>query len=443
MKRNRHLASAVALILAANALYAPYLTRIMMCDEANTYYQYAQSLPRALLSYATPNNHILHSALVWLVTNLAGSSPVAVRFVALAGALLSVALLYRVTTRTAGVRAALAACTFLITTYDFADYSVNARGYTLSIALTLLLIDRVFLTRHQDTRGYRYSLLVICCALILLLPSMLMLIGAVAVWILWQARTQQQRALLIPLIIGVALAALFYLPSFLHSDLFTTNLALFGERDLVTLGQLWLIQIFGTPGIGLVFAVSCLIGIAVVLRYPRARAICFTLLGMTIVIAIAQMLILHKVFFARNYLFLIAPVALLGGIGFSWIAKRWTAPLITLILFASVIPLQALDGDYLEKQVVERVEQNIGAHDQIIVGPCFNAPVQYTLLHNGEGNKLFASPKTERIFVLTNLATLEDTLDMFGMGDRVKACQPVTDGSWDPFEVYTCQPRSP
>src|SRR5215470_2303126 len=105
----KRLAMSVALILAANALYAPYINRIMFCDEANTLYQYASSLVRALFSYATPNNHMLHSALVWGVTNLAGSSPVAVRFVALSSALLATALMFRVASRAASLRSGIAA----------------------------------------------------------------------------------------------------------------------------------------------------------------------------------------------------------------------------------------------------------------------------------------------------------------------------------------------
>src|SRR6185312_135279 len=125
----KRLATAIALVLAANALYAPYINRIMMCDEANTLYQYAASLVRALLSYATPNNHMLHSALVWGVTNLAGTSTVAVRFVALSSALLATALMFRVASRFASYRAGVAAAVFMMTTLTFADYAVNARGY--------------------------------------------------------------------------------------------------------------------------------------------------------------------------------------------------------------------------------------------------------------------------------------------------------------------------
>ena len=255
-----------------------------------------QSHARALFSYATPNNHILHSALVWAVTNIAGSSPVAVRFVALSSALLATALMFRVASRFASFRAGVAAAALMLTTLTFADYAVNARGYTLSVALTLLLIDRLFLTRsiytqplslqpaaHQfrpdsspavddyaDCRRLRLDSLA--------LPT--------------QRRYLQ---LLPPLIFGVMLASVFYLPSFLHGDVFTQDITLFGESDLLVLLRLWLDQTFGTPGIGLLFAASCIVGMVVLLtRYPRARVMIVTVIGITVLIAIAQMLVLHK-----------------------------------------------------------------------------------------------------------------------------------------------------
>jgi hypothetical protein len=437
----RRLTAAVALLLGMLALYTPYLSRIMFCDEANTLYVYAQDLARALLSYATPNNHMLHSALVWGVTNLAGTSAPVVRFIALAGAMLSVALMFHVAAKLAGLRAAVAASAFLITNFAFADFAINARGYTLSVALTLLLIDRIFLAKNIWTRRYAYSLMGICFALILLLPSMLMLIAAAAVWILWRARVQRRYfKLLPPLVIGVAAAAIFYLPSFAQG-LFSQHLNEFGESDLLVLLRLWLEQTFNTPMIGLIFAASCVAGVVVLARrYPRARAIIATMLAVTVLVAVAQILVLHKLFFARNYLFLVAPVALLGGIGFSYFARRWTIPLTALVLVASVIPLRSLDGDYLEKQVVALVEQNVGEHDQILCGPCFNAPVQHYLLHNDQGYKLFYTPDKERVFVLLREGTYNDVLALYNMQDNVTECKPVTDGSWGAFEVYLCQP---
>ena len=91
-----------------------------------------------------------------------------------------------------------------------------------------------------------------------------------------------------------------------------------------------------------------------------------------------------------------------------------------------------------------RVEQNVGADDQILSGPCFNAPIQYTLLHNGESEKLFSTPPKQRVFVLyreRNLRGCPQTLQC--MQDKVSACPPVTDGSWSPFDVYVCKPVNP
>jgi hypothetical protein len=197
-------------------------------------------------------------------------------------------------------------------------------------------------------------------------------------------------------------------------------------------------------GIGLLFAASCIAGMFVLLtRYPRARVAIIMIIGITILVAIAQILVLHKVFFARNYLFLLAPVALLAGIGFSRVVNRYTVPLIAAVLIFSIIPFKSLDGSYIEKDVVMRVEQNVGANDQILSGPCFNAPIQYTLLHNGESEKLFSMPPKQRVFVLYREGTYEDVLKLYDMQDNVSACQPVTDGSWSPFDVYVCKPIAP
>ncbi len=415
---------------------------MMMCDEANTLYQYADNFVRALFSYATPNNHMLHSVLVWGVTNAAGTSPVAVRFVAFSAALLAVALMFRVATRFAGYGAGVAATAFLITTLTFADYAVNARGYTLSVTLTLLLIDRLFLTRNIYTRHYRYSLLAISFALILLLPSMIMLLVAAGIWILWKSRRQPRyRSLIPPMIAGVALASAFYAPSFLHGDLFNQDISQFGESDLLTLLNLWIDQTFGTPIIGLLFAISCVGGIVVLFRrYRPARDLILVLLGTTALIAVGQMIVLHKLFFARNYLYLIAPVALLGGIGLSHVVGRYTLPLIAGVLILSIIPLQQLDRDYIEKDVYARVEQNVSDTDEILAGPCFNAPIQYELLHSGQGDKLFTTPPKQRVFVLYRERTYEDVLKLYNMQDKVADCKKVTDGSWDPFDVYVCKP---
>ena len=77
--------------------------------------------------------------------------------------------------------------------------------------------------------------------------------------------------------------------------------------------------------------------------------------------------------------------------------------------------------------------------DQILSGPCFNAPIQYTLLHSGQGDKLFSTPPKQRVFVLYREGTYEDVLKLYNMQNNVSACQPVTDGSWLPS---TCMSAS-
>ena len=58
----------------------PFIHLPMRFDESYTYLQYAsQPLYVTVSKYDAPNNHVLHSVLVWLATQLAGNSPEVIR----------------------------------------------------------------------------------------------------------------------------------------------------------------------------------------------------------------------------------------------------------------------------------------------------------------------------------------------------------------------------
>ncbi len=143
----------VALLLATFGFYVSFVSRTIQYDEAYTLRHFAVHPGIALLSYTEPNNHMLHSLLVWVSTTLAGMSLVAVRFPALLMALLAVAMMYRVGCRLGGWQVGLLAAAFLVTNGVFADYAVNARGYTLAIFLTLALVDQVFLSKLRAEKA--------------------------------------------------------------------------------------------------------------------------------------------------------------------------------------------------------------------------------------------------------------------------------------------------
>lgn len=428
------LVTITGLLLLTCLLYMPHLNRVMFCDEANTLYQYASSLPRAVLSYATPNNHMLHSVAVWAATQIAGTSAPVVRFAAFAAALLAIAVTYRLTARLSSRPAGLAAAAFVATTLSFADFAINARGYTLSLLLTAALLYVVLVSRRP--RGY--LILAISAALVWVLPSMLLLHAGIVAWLLLDPRRRYTlRMHILPIVFGALIGMVNYAPSIAYG-LLGEHFSQFGETDLVALAGSIAAQTFATPFVGAVFAASAVIGL--VSAAPRLRRFTLVLVGVTLLVSAVQLLLLDKLFWTRNYLYLIVPFAVIAGIGFSRvIAPPALAAALIVVAFA-VFPSTFLDGSYNEKTLMGLLDRNLTPTDRVIAAPCFNAPVQHYLIHTGRADRLFSTPDTERVFVVLNIYTLPEVLAMFDAQADVDAasCQPASDGSWNPFEVMVC-----
>lgn len=427
------------LLLLVVALYVPYLDITMKCDEANTLYQYASDLPRALLSYVTPNNHILHSVLVWLLTSLAGTSNVVARFPAFAAALLAVAMAYRVGSQWGGVRAGVGALVFTAANLGFAGYAVNARGYTLSVWLTLVLIDQVFFT--SPSRRQRYTLLAVSAGLILVLPSMAILVAAALLWLIWK-HSEDSLSLLAPIVMGCAAASIIYAPSLLAGTL-SQDFTLFGETDPLALLSNWVSLIFGTPFIGIIFAACVIVGLMVLLttsRYILARQITLVVFGTTLVLAAAQFILTHKFFYERNYLFLLAPLSLIAGVGLSRVTVRGTLPAGLVLLALTTLSFPSLRDPTEIDGVLTRVHQYTTSTDGLMVAPCWNAPVLYDLRHTGRESMYWSEKQHySRVFVVSRVQTLDEILDIYDARDAVTDCQQ--DDDWLPYVVYRCSPR--
>lgn len=443
------------MLFIACAMLLPYTDRVMYCDEANTLYQYAGSPVRALFSYATPNNHLLHSLQVWAMTTLAGTSGVVVRFPAFAAALTALALVYRTSARLItgdALRrrnAGLLSMAFLLTAFGFADYAINARGYTLSIALTLALIDLVFTTPPGRfyRRRHQYSLILVSAALLLTLPSMILASGAVGLWaLLQQRRDRRWRRIAAALIVGGLIGALPYLPSLL-AGLVSAHLGMFGEFDLLYLLEGWMGMVFSTgsaPVLGALFAAAALYGGVLSARSskPTALPAAGLLLGIAGAAVLGQFALTGHALFARNYLYLIAPLALLAGAGGARLLRGFSPAAVLLLTAAGAFSLPALDGVYMEKAILGQIDQHVRDSDWLIVGPCLNAPTLHHLTQTGRADLLFERPGVSRVIVVTREGRIQDNLAYFDAADRVRACQPFSDIAWASVNAFVCQPAA-
>ncbi len=439
----------VLLILLLSAGLLSYSNRVLRCDEANTLYQYASDPLRALFSYATPNNHLLHSLQVWAITSLAGTSALVLRFPAFAALLIALALAYRVGRRLAGGdhRAGVLALILLGTAHIIPDFAINARGYTLAVALTLALIDLVFATSpvRFERRTYQYSLMAISAAHVLTLPSMILATGAVGLWVLVrQTQDQRYRLLIAPLIIGTLIGTIPYLPS-ATTGVIGLHLGAYGIFDLGVLLNEWSQMVFSTssaPVISVFFGAALVLGVIAALVTRRHKALTATLVvvGVGVLAILMQYALTGRTLFARNYLYLIAPLVLLAGAGGVWLLRRATLPVALIILLISVSTWARLDSpEAFERIVIEQVNERVTASDWLIVGPCFNAPVLHYLTHNERSEVLFERPNIDRVVVLSREGTLDDTLALFDATNRVSACQP--DPTWTPIvNAFTCTP---
>ncbi len=142
----------VTVSLVYLALVVPELGAPIRSDEAYTFIHYCD-VPAfiTVTRYDAPNNHIFHSILVHLVTRLCGESVICIRLVACLAGWMTVVLLMTWLTIRYHVNAAFLGGLILATNPTFLEYSVNARGYTLS---TLALGVAVWAATIMAVRPY-------------------------------------------------------------------------------------------------------------------------------------------------------------------------------------------------------------------------------------------------------------------------------------------------
>lgn len=135
-------AAVIAAVTAGSAAIAGInLGQQMRLDEAASYAMYARASPMAALAtYDTPNNHVLHSALMWCSVRILGSDEWAVRLpaylISLTLPLLTYTACRAVLTPAIGLLAAPLVCL----TPAGVDLATNARGYPMILAAMLALL---------------------------------------------------------------------------------------------------------------------------------------------------------------------------------------------------------------------------------------------------------------------------------------------------------------
>lgn len=143
---------AVGVITTGVALSLRNLSLPMRHDETITVIRYAaKPFWEAWSTYSTPNNHVLHTLLVWVAYRLGDWNPIVLRLPAFLAACLTLPATWWFVRREHGWPAAAFATTLLATSPFFIKYATNARGYSLLLlCFVLALLCAQAIVRRPD-----------------------------------------------------------------------------------------------------------------------------------------------------------------------------------------------------------------------------------------------------------------------------------------------------
>lgn len=443
MSKSARLMGVTGLLLIAAALIVPYLNRTVMYDEAYTLINYAANPFLALFSYTQPNNHLLNSLMMWLVTAVMGNSPLILRFSAFAMGMLALAVAYRLGKRIRDEDTGLLALALLAAMFTFVRFSTEARGYTLTILLTLLWIETLIFAPPDLPGRTRYAFLTLSALPVMVMPSMLLLTAGVIVWLLWQTlhtyTLNQLVQRLLPIIVGTAIGMLFYLHAIV-TGLIQQHARNFGEWDMRLLFWEWFGMTFSPAFIGMLMIFGLVAACAVVYRSKNRNwfILPVVIIAMTGFITLIQWHITGKGFFARNYIFLTAPIIIVAAAGLRRIARQWSYGLAIGVMLLSIVPVQRLHNYIPEIDVViNAIRHHTHPGDFVVTGCCAEVPAYYYLEIREPTGWLTATPDKQRVVIiptpLDNFEVLYARANTEGL--IRKECR---EDLWDTVTVYIC-----
>lgn len=204
------------IVAAGFAVRLAYINRTMRYDETYTWLGFASKpLFYVLTRYDAPNNHIFHSFLVHISTALLGTAPWAIRLPSfLAGCLAPVAT-YFLAEQLAGSRRGLIAAALVAACPMLIEYSVNARGYTIS-AFLVAIMTMAGVAARRSGNILAFAVFVVSAWIgVWTLPTVIMALAGAGLWFACSLRTAHRttrrvlarRALLSAAILGGLIAA--------------------------------------------------------------------------------------------------------------------------------------------------------------------------------------------------------------------------------------------
>ncbi|MGC1377902.1 MAG: glycosyltransferase family 39 protein, partial [Anaerolineales bacterium] len=209
------------LALALGLLVRGYfLSQPMRGDEAYTFLHYVNQGFLSLFDYSAPNNHVLNTLLIKLSASFWGASPASIRFPAFLAGLAAIVLAFYLARclgkdSNSGILVAITSAVFPYLIL----YSTNARGYSLIVALTLLMAWVGYRFSNDLSKSGLLLLALISALGMLAIPVMILPVAGIFLWIVGLLLTKKTplktilSRFVIPFgVLSAALTLVFYTP---------------------------------------------------------------------------------------------------------------------------------------------------------------------------------------------------------------------------------------
>lgn len=363
------------MLVAGTVLRVLHIDERIRYDEAFTYVNYARfSFSEVIQRYNEPNNHLFYTLQVHLVTQHIGLEPWLMRIPALLHGLLIIPTTYFAGRVMFNKHAGLIAAAVMTFHPALVSYSVNARGYSLLVLFTVMLIPLAAWLLRSPRRNSLWASVIICAALgFYTIPIMLYPFGTICVWLglgyLVGPRENRMAGLVRLIVSGlltIVVVLLLYTPVFMYegveavtSNPFVTSPGweafIEGLYDLAAFGwEQWNRDFL--PLITWILLVG--FGIALVLHQRLSKQTIPLVLAA--ILWITPVLLYQQVFGVgtRVWLFLIPYYVLTAAGGVSWMieklpkASQFVPVIVALFIVANSLYV-------LERDAITNYEDNV------------------------------------------------------------------------------------
>ena len=413
--------AAVGVAVISVAIRVFHLNQPMRLDEARTFLDYAiRPLSDAISNYNIPNNHFLHTLLVWVSIRVFGHAEWAVRLPAFIAGVLIVPATYFTTRALSDRNAAFIATALAAVLPGLILYATNARGYSM---VCLAFVVLIFIANDIADEEFpaRWGAFGILVALgFATVPAMLYPAGAASLWLFvervrrhgWPSALRFAPRLVGVLAVAGAVAALAYLPAIQRFgvaaitgnkfvtpytwDVFVGSLPAFAERLRYTIG-------LGIPTSLILALMLC--GLVPLATRGQNRGKLFTLAATTGIWCIALLVATRRAPPPRVWLFLAPLFCMYAGIGLArianWLSSRFRVSEQSFVAAAALVLALGIGASTVVSRAVLENNESV----QLVAGPDI---ARYLLAEARPGDRL----------IVSNMVSPEVDYYVYTMGNR-------------------------